>query len=60
MTQVEKDILKEAICKMLDSGEGFAHIDTIALNDCNDIREGVHGKRRTWEVSIRKVIEIEM
>lgn len=57
ITQEEKTTLKEAICKMVDNGETSGLIDTVTYNP--DLIKP-SGKRRTWEVSIRKVIEIDL
>ncbi len=54
MTQEERQQLKDAICRLLDHGEQFAHIDTV------DTHINGRGRKRTWEVSIRKVIEIDL
>ncbi len=55
-TNAEKGQLKELICKMIDNGEAYGHLDTAEMvGEMPNIK--VH--RKVWEVSIRKVIDIE-
>jgi hypothetical protein len=55
-TNAEKGQLKELICKMIDNGEAYGHLDTAEMvGEVPNIK--VH--RKVWEVSIRKVIDIE-
>lgn len=55
-SEIEKAQLKDLVCKMIDNGEGFGHLDTAeVLGELPNTK--IH--RKTWEVSIRKVIDIE-
>lgn len=55
-TEVEKVILKNAINKMIDQDEDFAMVDTAEI--IGDILKSPSICRRTWNVTIRKVIDI--
>ena len=55
-TEVEKVILKNAINKMIDQDEDFAMVDTAEV--IGDILKNPSICRRTWSVTIRKVIDI--
>ena len=56
-TEVEKVILKNAINKMIDQDEDFAMVDTAEV--IGDILKNPSICRRTWSVTIRKVIHID-
>lgn len=55
-SEIEKEQLKELVCKMIDNGEGFSHLDTAEiLGEIPNMK--LH--RKTWQVIIRKVIDFE-
>ena len=56
-TEVEKVILKNTINKMIDQDEDFAMVGTAEV--IGDILKNPSICRRTWSVTIRKVIDYE-
>ena len=54
-TEVEKAILKNEINRMIDQDEDFAMVDTAEV--IGDILKNPSICRRTWSVTIRKVID---
>ena len=56
-TEVEKVILKNEINRMIDQDEDFAMVDTAEVT--GNILKNPSLCRRTWSVTIRKVIDID-
>ena len=61
-TEAEKSLLKEAVNKMIDNGEGFAMVDTaeiIGMGDVTDTYKYPSIRRRTWNIIISRVVDIQ-
>lgn len=55
-TEAEKSLLKEAVIKMIDNGEGFDMVETAEI-----IGDYQHPsiRRRTWNIMISRVVDIQ-
>lgn len=59
-TETEKSLLKEAVNKMIDNGEGFAMVDTAeVIGDITDTWKQPSIRRRTWNIIISRVVDIQ-
>lgn len=59
-TEAEKQLLKEAVIKMIDNGEGFAMVDTAeVIGDITDTYKHPSIRRRTWNIIISRVVDIQ-